>query len=200
MNLHQASTEAAAYTERLSKLSGIWWKRLLRPADPYLWSLRVMRLGRTLDVGCGIGRNLVVLPPGSLGVDHNADSVAHARARGLDVVTLEEFQDRALALGSFDTLLIAHVLEHLDPHSGAHLVRSYLPYLRSGGRVLLICPQERGYASDPTHVRWFTGDDLVTLCQELGLVPHRSRSFPLPRWVGRHFVYNEFRVTAYLPA
>ena len=37
-------------------------------------------LGRTLDVGCGIGRNLAALPPGSLGVDHNPTSIEVALA------------------------------------------------------------------------------------------------------------------------
>ena len=193
------STEGADYTDRLRLLSGARWKRLLRPADPYLWSLRALRLGPTLDVGCGIGRNLAVLPTGSLGVDHNADSVAHARGLGLHAVTVEEFQKRAMRPGSFDTVLVAHVLEHLDAEAGLQLMRTYLPYLRPGGRVLLICPQEKGYASDPTHERWLAGNDLVGLCQELGLVPGRPRSFPLPRRAGKAFVYNEFRLVAHYP-
>ena len=38
-----------------------------------------------------------------------------------------------------------------------------LPYLRIGGAVFFECPQERGYASDVTHVRSTTGDDLAEL-------------------------------------
>ena len=41
------------------------------------------------------------------------------------------------------------------------LLRDYLPYLRRASKVFFVCPQERGYASDPTHVRFTTGDDLA---------------------------------------
>ena len=34
------------------------------------------------------------------------------------------------------------------------MLRTYLPMVRAGGRVVLITPQERGYRFDPTHVRW----------------------------------------------
>lgn len=193
-------TADAAYTDRLDALSTVWWKRVLRPVDPFLGAVRREHLGRTLDVGCGLGRNLAVLPAGSVGVDHNTESVARARARGLDAVTVEELAERRYAPESFDALLVSHVLEHLDADAGLALMRSYLPYLKPGGDVLLLCPQERGYASDPTHVRWLTGDEMVALCRELGLAATSWRSFPLPRWAGRLFTYNEFRVRAAKPA
>ena len=192
-------TAGADYTDRLDTLSGVWWKRMLRPADPYLLSLKRRHLGRTLDVGCGLGRNLAVLPPGSVGVDHNASSVAHARGLGLDAVTVEEFAERAYPVESFDSILVSHVIEHLEPAEAMTLLRAYLPHLRPGGSLLLLCPQERGFASDATHVRWTTGDDLMAMCHQLGLTPEPWRSFPLPRWAGKAFVYNEFQVLARKP-
>ena len=76
---------------------------------------------------------------------------------------------------------------------------AYLPYLRPGGKVLFICPQERGYASDPTHITWTTGDDLAALARRVGLTPVSSRSFPFPRLAGKAFTYNEFLVLATKP-
>jgi len=192
-------TSGSDYTERLVTLGEVWWKRLLRPLDPWLASIRRRHLGRTLDVGCGVGRNLAALGPESVGVDHNSTSVEAARAKGLDAVTVEELRTRGYQPGTFDAVLVSHVIEHLDAVSGNKLLRDYLPYLRSGGRVVLLCPQERGFASDPTHVRWTTGDDLVALCKELDLRPKPWRSFPLPRRMGRLFVYNEFQVEAVKP-
>src|SRR6476619_8213897 len=87
----RADTKGDDYTRRLEDRSGVWWKRLLNVQAPYQWNLRRQDLGRTLDIGCGIGRNLPSLPPGSLGVDHNATSVATARARGLHAMTTDEF-------------------------------------------------------------------------------------------------------------
>lgn len=193
-------TDTPDYTNRLTDRSDVWWKRLLRVQAPYHWNLRRQKLGVTLDIGCGIGRNLAALDEGSLGVDHNADSVREAVARGHDAMTTEDFlaSERATP-ESFDGLLLAHVIEHMDPTSGRQLMESYLPFLRPGGKVLFICPQERGYRTDPTHVRWTTGDDLAELSREVGLIPGRPGSFPLPRIAGRFFPYNEFTVVAHKP-
>ena len=60
-------------------------------AGPYRWNLRRLRLGRVLDVGCGIGRNLQHLDADAVGVDHNQDSVTIARQRGLTAYVPEAF-------------------------------------------------------------------------------------------------------------
>jgi hypothetical protein len=56
----------------------------------------------------------------------------------------------------------------------------------------MICPQERGYDSDPTHVTFTDGAALETLAREVGLRPGGWFSFPFPRWAGKAFTYNEF--------
>jgi 2-polyprenyl-3-methyl-5-hydroxy-6-metoxy-1,4-benzoquinol methylase len=162
--------------------------------------MRRQGLGRTLDVGCGIGRNLGVLAPGSVGVDHNAEAVALACSMGYDAYTVQDFLDGELAVpAAFDGLLLAHVIEHMDRVQALKLLGDYLPFVRPGGRVFLVCPQERGYASDPTHV-WFAQDkDLAELVGTLGLELERSFSFPFPRKTGKLFIYNEFCVTARVP-
>ncbi len=191
------STNTPDYAERLRRKQTLWWKRLLHVQAPYHWNLRRQGLGRTLDVGCGIGRNLGVLSPGSVGVDHNADSVALARSMGYNAYTVKEFLDGDLAVaGAFDGLLVAHVIEHLEREEALQVLRDYLPFVRPGGRVFLVCPQERGYASDPTHV-WFARDlELRELVGALGLQLARSFSFPFPRRAGKLFIYNEFCVAA----
>ena len=194
-------TQGSEYTDRLRSKEQAWWKRALNVQAIYRWNLRRHDLGRTLDIGCGLGRNLLALPAGSVGVDHNADSVATARSRGLRAYTVEEFLDSdAAAEDGYDSLLLAHVIEHLDRDAAAELVRSYLPYLKEGGHVLFVCPQERGYRSDPTHISWTTDEDLSSLARTLGLVPERSQSFPFPRVVGKVFTYNEWLVRARKPS
>ena len=194
------STDSPDYAERLRSKQTLWWKRMLHVQAPYHWNLRRQHLGRTLDLGCGIGRNLGVLPPGSVGVDHNAEAVALARSSGYDAYTVREFLDGDLAVpAAFDGLLAAHVVEHMDRAEALRLLGDYLRFVRPGGLVFLVCPQERGYASDPTHV-WFARDtDLLELVEALGLEPLRSYSFPFPRWTGKLFIYNEFCLTARIP-
>jgi 2-polyprenyl-3-methyl-5-hydroxy-6-metoxy-1,4-benzoquinol methylase len=173
-----------------------WWKRLLDVQRPYRWNIRRLALGRTLDVGCGIGRNLASLPEGSVGVDHNQTSVEFARSRGLSAMTSQEFAGATRQPELFDSMLVAHVLEHLDDAEATQLLRTYLPSVRAQGTVVLICPQERGFASDATHVRFLDAGELARLCRVVGLEVTRSYSFPFPRPFGRVFAHNEFVVVA----
>lgn len=193
-------TRDASYTARLKAKESPAWKRLLNVQAPYQWNLRRQRLGRTIDVGCGIGRNLVTLDAGSLGVDHNAASVAEARTRGLAALTTKDWEESPERQPeSFDSILLAHVIEHLDETTGRSLLEAYLPYLKPDGKVFLICPQERGYTTDATHVRFTDGDDLARLARDVGLLPEQWFSFPFPRWAGKAFTYNEFCLLAHKP-
>ncbi len=196
-----AATADVDYADRLNRLQNKRWKKVLNVQAPYRANIRRMRLGRTLDVGCGNGRNLSDLPAGSVGVDHNAHLVAAARARDCRAYTVDEFfADPAVSTpGSYDAILAAHLIEHLTPAEALGVMRSYLPQLRPGGRVVFITPQERGYASDPTHVTFTDQAALSRLDAALGLEPVRRYSFPFPRFTGKLFVYNEFNHIARLP-
>jgi 2-polyprenyl-3-methyl-5-hydroxy-6-metoxy-1,4-benzoquinol methylase len=163
------------------------WKRFA--PNPYRWHIRRVATGRVLDVGCGIGRCLAYLAPRAIGVDPNATAVALANARGLTAFTPDTFPSAETK--AFDTLLCSHVLEHLEAVEAADLLRRWLPLVRSGGRVVLICPQERGQASDVTHVRLMDPVALRELCDDVGIEVERIRSFPLPARFGRWWTHNE---------
>jgi len=191
------ATRDSAYAQRLADLQGARWKRLVSVQRPYRWNLRRLQLGRALDVGCGIGRNLENLGGNGVGVDHNADAVAACRARGFVAYTSGEFPDSVDAKpSSFSSLLFAHVLEHMSRRDATALVRAYLRYLACPGKVVFITPQERGHASDPTHVEFMDTEVLTGIAADCGLAVGRSFSFPFPRWFGRLFTYNEFVVVA----
>ena len=194
------ATARPEYAARLSGLQGARWKQIVDVQAPYRWFLRRLHLGRTLDIGCGVGRNLANLGGNGVGVDHNADAVATCRGRGFTAYTVDEFTASPdAAPASYDALLFAHVVEHMTRADAVDLVRGYLVYLRRPGRVVLITPQERGYASDATHVEFM---DLVTLrgiARECGLTVEKAVSFPFPRFAGKAFTYNEFAVVATAP-
>lgn len=191
------STAGHDYAERLRRLDTARWRRVLNVQAPYRWNIRRLELGHTLDVGCGLGRNLAHLGGNGVGVDHNAESVEIARLRGLRAFTPEGFTRSAEAApGSFDSMLLAHVLEHLSFDDGVELVRTYLPYVKSGGTVCFITPQELGYRTDSTHVRFVDFQKLHEVCAALALSPRRELSFPFPRALGRAFPYNEFVLLA----
>ena len=193
-------TERAEYTARLRRLEQAGWKRLLDVQAPYRWNIRRLKLGRTLDVGCGLGRNLAHLGGNGVGVDHNPASVATCRARGLEAYTSEEFfADGHAKPESFDSMLAAHLLEHMPEDQARSVVEQYLPCVRRGGTAVFITPQERGFASDETHVRWVGFEHGRELCAQLGLAVLRQYSFPFPRLAGKVFTYNEFVTVARLP-
>ena len=193
----EEGTARPEYAARLAGLQGARWKRILDVQAPYRRFLRGLGLGRTLDIGCGIGRNLGNLGPGAVGVDHNVDAIAHCRALGYEAYTSEEFAREWSAGGAaFDALLFAHVLEHMARADAVAMVRHYLSHLCPGGRVVMIAPQERGYRSDATHVEFLDLPALQSIAEECDLSVNISRSFPLPRVAGQIFTYNEFVVVA----
>jgi 2-polyprenyl-3-methyl-5-hydroxy-6-metoxy-1,4-benzoquinol methylase len=186
-------TASEAYTERLARLEGAAWKRWLNVQTPYRWNIRRLKLGRTLDIGCGIGRNLSHMDGQGVGVDHNAASIETCRRRGFRAYTSDEFFSTEDARpGSFDSMLVAHLLEHVSSEQGTAILRLYLPCIRTGGRVVLITPQERGYDTDASHVRFVGFDEMHALAASIGLGVEQRYSFPFPRVVGRVFPYNEF--------
>jgi SAM-dependent methyltransferase len=178
-----------AYAARLAGLQGVRWKRWLDVQRPYRWNLKRLNPGRTLDIGCGVGRNLAHLGENGVGVDPNPSCVAAARAAGFTAFTPAE-----LPPDSFESLLFSHVLEHVD--DPAALVRDYLPRLKPHGQVIVMTPQEAGQRSDPTHVAFLDFDRLRDILQSCRLSVARAYSFPFPRAMGRLFKYNEFVVTA----
>src|SRR5207302_10671432 len=99
------------YAARLVTLEAVWWKRLLDVQAPLRWNLRRLEPGFTLDIGCGIGRNLLHLSGHSVGIDINEHCVRTATARRLTAITPSGFRQSAEynRPDRFDAILPAHV-------------------------------------------------------------------------------------------
>ncbi len=187
------TTRDPRYASRLLTESGRWWKRLFDVQYPYRWNLRRLNPGFTLDIGCGLGRNLINLNGNGVGIDHNPYSVEIARSQGLRAFTPDEFQDSEFNIPEgFDSILLSHVAEHLGEKESTRLLMKYLRFLRRNGQVILITPQEYGYRTDPTHELFMDFASLRLASSCAGLVFVREFSFPFPRLFGRMFKYNEF--------
>jgi 2-polyprenyl-3-methyl-5-hydroxy-6-metoxy-1,4-benzoquinol methylase len=183
------------YTERMKEMDARESVAKRLHTAMYRKHIRNLALGRVLDVGCGIGMNLRFVSPDSVGVDHNEHSVGEARAAGLNAFVPKELHERAEEFrGAFDSMLVAHVVEHMDRETALGLLNEYLPYLKPSARVVLITPDEGGYATDPTHVRFVDFEASGDLLQSVGLKVQRSYAFPFPRSVGKSRRGNEFVV------
>lgn len=184
-----ASTASPAYAIRLSRsVRGV--KAIL--PNPYRRRLNALSLGRVLDVGCGVGRCLTFVGGNGVGVDHNEVAVEICRQRGLEAYLPEEFEK--LSLEPFDSLLLSHVVEHMEKDEANELLRRYLPFVRQHGKVVLITPQPAGQRSDPTHVRYVGPDVLRETLEAQGIRIVEERSFPFPRIVGGIFRHNENQI------
>ncbi|MFG2878361.1 class I SAM-dependent methyltransferase [Streptomyces sp. NPDC048337] len=200
-NPETPSTATSDYTKRLARLEQNGIKRLLPTQAPYRWNLQRLKLGRVLDIGCGLGRNLLNCGPNSVGVDHNPHSVQTCRERGLTAYTPDELAAAPdCGPGSFDSLLAAHLLEHVDEDTAASILEQYLPLVKPGGSVVFITPQEVGFRSDATHIRWVGFEELLRHASRAGIAVKRTYSFPFPRPMGKVFPYNEFVLVGTLPA
>ena len=187
------STQDRRYTNRLLMKESPWWKKAFDVQAPYRWHLRSLNPGFTLDIGCGVGRNLINLKGNGVGIDHNPHSVKIARSRGLLAFTPPEFQSSLFNKAyRFDSILLSHVAEHLMEREVVQLLATHIPLLKPGGQVIVICPQDYGYRSDPTHVQFLDFTKLRGIACQAGLIPVREYSFPFPRVFGHLFKYNEF--------
>jgi hypothetical protein len=180
------------YTDRLLRLQSQPWKQKLGFANPYGIHIRNIVAGDTLEVGCGIGRVLNFAPQVMVGVDRNADSVQVCRQRGLQAYCPEEFFAHYEGRKPFGTLLLSHVVEHMTVDEAVGLVNMYKPYLAANARLILITPQEKGFASDVTHVEFMDFSKLAAICRQTGFEVQDSYSFPFVRALGKAFIYNEF--------
>jgi SAM-dependent methyltransferase len=193
-----AATSGDSYTAQLQRESGVWWKRVADVQAPYRWNLRRLGPGFVLDLGCGLGRNLAHLSGNGVGVDHNPTSVQACRERGLTAFTPDEFRESEWAKPEqFDSLLLAHVVEHMLFDEAVSLIGGYVQHLRPSGRLILVTPQEKGFRHDPTHVEFMDLGRLRQLAEACGFTPAKAMSFPFPqRPLGRVFRYNEFVLVA----
>ena len=192
-----AGSHTREYAERLVRLQMPRWKQLLGVQTLHRWSLRRLDPGFTLDVGCGIGRNLLHLRNQSVGVDVNDHCVRVARSRGVPAFTPEGlFASEYNRPGRFDSMLVAHVVEHMTEEEAVSVLRPYEPLVRAGGRIILIAPQEAGFRSDSTHIQFMDPAALARIAGRLEFRPERTSSFPLPRAAGSWFTYNEFVLVA----
>lgn len=157
--------------------------------------------GPTLDFGCGVGELLERLPQGSKGVEYNRASVEHCRHKGLPVEWYDGYADD-WSLGAlppewqFRSMVISHVLEHLDEPMS--VLRALLKAAEGRGvqRTLVVVPGKAGFRIDATH-RTFVDLEMLLAgdVEAIGWCVVSSRYFPGDwRGLGDHFPHHELQV------
>jgi SAM-dependent methyltransferase len=147
--------------------------------------------GRVLDIGCGPGFLLRAFRERGWevrGTEFSEESAAHAREVLKLPVSVGDMAGLKLEAGSFDAVVMWHVLEHMaEP---AVTVAEVARLLRPGGAFLCGVPNfgsfEARWARDkwfhldvPRHLSHFTVEVLTTLLGVHGLVVERASFFAL---------------------
>jgi SAM-dependent methyltransferase len=193
------NTSSSEYFEELRKNSNVKWKKFILAQLPYVINLRIHLRGSTLEVGCGLGRNLKRLGPSSVGVEHNPNSVQVCKDLGLSAYLPDEFRKMFKSkINLFDNLLMSHVLEHVTDQEQASIMSEYIPYLKRRARIFIITPQEKGFSLTDSHINWTDFNKIKGLLEKSapGFSLTKAYSFPFPRIAGKLFNYNEFNVVA----
>jgi hypothetical protein len=195
------NTGSHAYFEELSANTTKLWKKFLPLQLPYKYNLKRQDLGKVLEIGAGLGRNQAFLDD-SVGVEHNPRSAQFCQGMGYRVLVPESFHSEFKSfVGSnavFDSILMSHVLEHIEYENQVEVLKEYIPYLKSSGKIFLVTPQESGYKSTNSHITWTDFNRMEMIINQVGgdFKVEKSFSFPLPRCFGKVFKYNEFNVLA----
>jgi SAM-dependent methyltransferase len=186
------------YTEYQLKKRGLL-RRIAR--EYYLNAATKLLKGRVIDFGCGVGELLQRLPVGSVGLEINPVTVAYCRSKRLDVrlydpekdhYQLDDFKD-----GSFETLILNHVLEHLK--NPDQVLRSLLQASRRLGieKTVIIVPGKKGFSFDSTHLTYIDRDFFINhhLTDAEGFRIVDQIYFPLNlRFIENFFTHFEFHI------
>jgi O-antigen chain-terminating methyltransferase len=136
--------------------------RLRSALEGYLSSLEEAGASPVLDLGCGRGVFLEMLREKGIaahGIDLDAQAVAAARSRGLDVKQGDLLEGlRAWPEGSLGAIVSFQVIEHLSLTELEELLRVAHERLRPGGTLVLETVNvsspfalAHGWSIDPTH-------------------------------------------------
>jgi len=187
-----------SYTQYQIKKRGTA-RRLTR--EFYLNASLGLLKGKTIDIGCGPGELLRKLPKGSIGLEINRITVAHGHSMGLNIQHYNPQKDRyqlcGLEPGQYESLILSHVLEHLE--NPEQVLRTLLRSARrlEVKRVVVIVPGKKGFFFDPTHKTFIRPIFFKKIKLEVseGFKLVRQRYFPVDiKFLERLFTYLELQV------
>ena len=136
-------TRDDAYAIRLAKLQLARWKDVLGVQAPYRWNLRRLKPGFTLEIGCGLGRNLKHLDGDGIGVDHNPHMVQVARSRGFQAFTPDERETSFCQPKRFDCSVALSRARTHDRARGGVVIADLHSLLRAQEKSSSLRPRRR---------------------------------------------------------
>jgi SAM-dependent methyltransferase len=176
-----------------------WYRKKLRKIElfPAIWFTR----GKTVDLGCGTGDLLDVLPKGSVGLDINPHAIDYCLAQKLDAILYDAYADdfKLTPLrergDKFTSMAMCHLLEHLpDVATLMHKLFASAMELEIS-RIVITVPGLKGYNRDETHRTFvnpaYIRDNQLELVAGYKLETEMFHPIPLEA-AGNHFAENTY--------
>lgn len=152
----------------------------------YLMYLRGVSPGRLLEVGCGSGKRLARLEALGWQVEgQEVDEKAYAAAKQKYnfPIHLGDLKSLSLESGTFDTIVLNHVIEHV--HQPIELLTEARRLLKPGGSLVVITPnaesqehllfKQNWFSLDPPrHLHIFTPRALSMLARDCGFSKYET--------------------------
>jgi len=166
-----------------------WFQKWVRKF--YLKNIAKKCQGKIIDLGCGIGDLIKMLKNNSLGLETNKFAVKYCQDIGLNVINNEDFGFEFVNDNEYKTVVMSHVLEHLDNPKTvvANLFKKAI--LKGIRRIIFVVPGKIGYFSDKTH-RNFISTSFFEEINDKNFMLQNMSYFPVNmKFFGNYFTHNE---------
>ena len=182
------ATERAWWVRGIGTLLALVPHRRIGMDAMAMW-LPWQRGGNLLEIGCGNGDRLALFRDLGWkvnGIEPDTGAAQLASARGLDVRSAT-LQPGVLSAGTFDAILMSHVIEHVpDPQE---TIRECHRLLRPDGMLVMLTPNtdslgHRWFGKDwlhldpPRHLHLFNSLNLTKLCANAEFTDVRCTTTP----------------------
>ena len=167
----------------------------------YLNDISKYCIGKTVDMGCGTGELLKLLPEGSMGFEVNKVAVDFCKHQNLNVQLYnfeeDDYRFQMINKSEFKTFTMNHVLEHIE-ESYKIIEKIFESCKRLEiERIVFTVPGYKGFKSDKTHRTYITRKYLSIhrLFNNKSYVLKQSKYFPVnSEKFGHIFTHNELRL------
>lgn len=169
-------------------LRGVYLNRIVYPRY-----VREFIPGPIYDFGCGMGAFLEYCRLHNIpacGIDSNPHMVRRCQEKGLNA-QVDDIVRPAKIVAPIRNIICDNVLEHLSAELIDRFFDTTRSLLSSGGVLLVVTPNHRGYHSDPTHKTEVNEHFVESTASKHGFILNRWYRHPIqPVWLSESFVYN----------
>jgi len=135
----------------------------------------VPKNAQILDVGCGIGDNIIYLKKlgfsNVTGCDISEEMIRICVKRGLDAVFTTNEIDKNQ---QYNVILMSHVIEHINEKEIQSFIEEYIYKTKENGKLIILSPLSgQHFYSDIDHVKPYNPQSIISLFSNT----MRSRSY-----------------------